>query len=162
MLLPDDSEFSPQLLAVVVLLAIAFLGLMMFLVSRVIGWSRLAEDYRSFEEMPSTRFRMRSALLRGWAHYGNCITFGLDARGLHLASFGSLLGHPRLLIPWADVSIIRKKVWWARFAELRFRRAPEIPILISARLAEKISSSAASRCHTGSALLEHTSAQIPT
>ena len=142
MLLPGDSLFSPPVLAGVVLLALAFWGLMMFLVGRLFGWSRLAEDYRSDSEMPANRFRMRSALLRGWAHYGNCITFGVDHRGLHLASFGALLGHPRLLIPWSDVFVTPKKVWWARCAELRFRRAPDIPVLISARLADKLGSAA--------------------
>jgi hypothetical protein len=138
MLSPEKSEMAPFLLAGAILLGIGLWCLIISLMGRLGGWYRLAEDYRSDDEMPSTRFRFRSAMLR-WAHYGNCVAFGVDHRGLHLASFGPLLGHPRLLIPWSDVSLILKRVWWTRCAELRFRRAPNIPVLISARLADKIS-----------------------
>lgn len=142
MLAPDKTGMSPFLLAGILLFVPVFWGFIMHVLSRLGGWSRLAEDYRSADEMPATRFRMRTVLLRGWTHYGNCVTFGVDHRGLHLASFGPLLGHPRLLIPWSDVSVTPKKVWWTRCAELRFRRVPDIPVLISARLADKISSAA--------------------
>ena len=141
MLAPAKSELPAYFLAGIILFVPLFWGLIMHLMSRLGGWSRLAEDYRSNDEMPATRFRMRSAMLR-WAHYGNCVTFGVDQRGLHLASFGPLLGHPRLLIPWSDISVTSKRVWFTPCAELRFHRAPDIPVLISSRLAEKISSSA--------------------
>ena len=142
---PGKFAFDPLLLAGIFLFALVAWALIINMLGRLAGWARLALDYRSDNEMPATRFRMRSALLRGWAHYGKCITFGVDARGLHLSSFGALLGHPRLFIPWSDVSVTPKKVWWARCVELRFRRAPEIPVLISARLADKINPAGASR-----------------
>ena len=142
MLAAEKPEMSPFVLAGILVFVPIFWGFIMHVLSRLGGWSRLAEDYRSDSEMPSTRFRMRSVLLRGWTHYGNCITFGVDQRGLHLASFGSLLGHPRLLIPWSDISITPKKSWGIRSAELRFRRTPEIPVVISARLADQLSSAA--------------------
>lgn len=154
MLSPGASGLDPILLAGIVLLGVAVWGLVMFLFGRVAGWSRLAEDYRSDSEMPAKRFRMRSVLLRGWAHYGNCVTFGVDYRALHLSSFGALLGHPRLLVPWSDISVTPKKVWRTSCAELRFRRAPEIPVLISARLADKITSAAGA---SSPAKLQHAS-----
>ena len=139
---PGSSELNPILLAGILVLVPIVWGLVMAVFGRVSGWARLAEDYRSADEMPAKRFRMRSVLLRGWAHYGNCVMFGVDYRGLHMASFGPLLGHPRLLVPWPDISITPKKVWWTQCAELRFRRAPEIPVLISARLADQLTSAA--------------------
>jgi len=139
---PEKSQLFPFFLAGAILLGIGLWCLIITLMGRLGGWYRLAEDYRSDSEMPAKRFRMRSVLLRGWVHYGNCVTFGVDYRGLHLSSFGSLLGHPRLLIPWSEVSVTPKKVWWTRCAELRFRRAPDIPVLISARLANQITSAA--------------------
>jgi hypothetical protein len=134
-------ELTPLVLAGIILFAGAFLCLIFYLMGRLGGWARLAEDYRSDNEMPATRFRMRSAMVR-WAHYGNCVTFGVDARGLYLSSFGALLGHPPLFVPWSDVSVTPKKVWWGRYAELRFRRAPEIPLLISERLSNQLNSAA--------------------
>ena len=92
--------------------------------------------------------------MRGWAHYGNCVTFAVDHRGLHMASFGALLGHPRLLIPWADISVTPKKVWWASCSEFRFRRAPQIPVVVSARLADQLSSAAGT---SAPAKLQHAS-----
>ncbi len=142
MLSSQITGMNPLLWAGILLLGLAVWGLVMFILGRASGWARLAEDYRSADDLPAKRFRMRSVLLRGWAHYGNCVTFGVDYRGLHLSSFGTLLGHPRLLIPWSEISVTPKKVWWAPCAELRFRRAPEIPVLISASLADKISSAA--------------------
>jgi hypothetical protein len=153
MLSPEESELAPFFLAGVLFLGIGLWCLIIFLMGRLGGWSRLAEDYRSDDEMPSTRFRFRSAMLR-WAHYGNCVTFGVDHRGLHLASFGPLLGHPPLRIPWSDVSVTHKKVWWTPCAELRFRRAPEVPVLISARLAGNITSAAGASSPTS---LQHAS-----
>ncbi|MCL4524672.1 MAG: hypothetical protein M1451_12305, partial [Acidobacteria bacterium] len=125
----------PFLLAGIILFVPLFWGLILHLMSRLGGWSCLAEDYRSDADMPATRLRMRSAMLR-WAHYGNCVTFGVDQRGLHITSFGPLFGHPRLLIPWSDISVTSKKVWFIPCAEFRFRRAPDIHVLISSRLAE--------------------------
>ena len=153
MLSRELSALNPILLAGIVLLGLVVWGLVMFLLGRVSGWARLAEDYRSDSEMPSKRFRMRSVMIR-WAHYGNCVTFGVDYRGLHMATFGPLLGHPRLLIPWPDISVTPKKVWWTACAELRFRRAPEIPVLISARLADQLTSAAGA---SSPAKLQHAS-----
>ncbi len=142
MLAPSGSPPSPLLLAGLILLGLTFWALVVIIIGRVSGWFRLAEDYRSEVEFPAKKFRMRTVLLRRWAHYGNCVTFGVDYRGLHMSSFGPLLGHPRLLIPWGDVSVTKKKVWWTHCAELRFRRAPEVPVLISARLADQLTSAA--------------------
>lgn len=142
MLPPAEPEMSPLVFTGILFLVPISWGLILHLLGRLGGWSRLAEDYRSDYEMPAARFRMRTALLRGWTHYGNCVTFGVDRRGLHFASFGSLLAHPRLFIPWSDISVTLKKSWGIRSAELRFRRAPEIPVLISARLVAKISAAA--------------------
>jgi hypothetical protein len=142
MLSREWSAPDPFLLAGIILLLLTAWALILIILGRASGWSRLAEDYRSDAEMPAKRFRLRSVLLRRWAHYGNCVTFGVDYRGLHMASFGALLGHPRLLIPWTDISVTPKKVWWTACAELRFRRAPEIPVLISARLAGQLTSAA--------------------
>ncbi|MBI3484741.1 MAG: hypothetical protein HY012_06265, partial [Acidobacteria bacterium] len=83
---------------------------------------------------------------------GNCVTFGVDHRGLHIASFGLLLGHPSLFVTWSDISVTPKKVWFTSCAELRFRRVPDISIVISARLADKISSAAG---HSWPATLQH-------
>lgn len=160
MVSPDNPLLFSLWLAGMILLALASWSLIMLVSGRLSGWSRLAQDYRSDDPMPSMRFRFQTVWLRGWTHYANCITFGVDHRGLHLASFVPLLGHPRLLIPWSDVSVTPKKIWWLRRAELRFRRAPEIPVRIRARLAAKISSAAASYWHTESALLERPSAEI--
>ena len=142
MLSSETPQWNPLLLAGIVLLVPMFWGFIMNVFGRLAGWSRLAEDYRSDSELPRTRLRMRSVLLRGWAHYGNCVTFAVDHRGLHMASFGALLGHPRLLIPWSDISVTSKKVWWTSCSEFRFRRAPEISVVVSARLADQLTSAA--------------------
>jgi hypothetical protein len=140
---PAGSELNPLMLAGVILFAAAFLCLIFYLVGRLGGWGRLAEDYLSENDMPARCFRMRSAMVR-WAHYGNCITFGVDHRGLHMASFGPLLGHPRLCIPWQEITVTPKKILWANCVEMRFRRAPEIPVFISARLSDQLNSAAGS------------------
>lgn len=140
---PDDPSLIPFRVAGIILLGIVFWSLILFILGRIGGWSRLAESYRSSDEMPSTRWRFQTGQFRGWVNYGSCLTVGVDHRGLHFASFGPLLGHPPLLIPWTDVTATPKKTWWTRCADFRFRQAPEISILVNARLAERIASSAA-------------------
>ena len=154
MLSPGTPTPDPLLLAGIILLVITVWALIMIVIGRASGWHRLAEDYRSDVEFPSKRFRLRSVLMRRWVHYGNSVAFGVDYRGLHMSSFGALLGHPRLLIPWPEISVTPKKVWWTNCAELRFRRAPEIPVLISARLADQLTAAAGA---SSPAKLQHAS-----
>jgi hypothetical protein len=143
-----------QLFLLVLLVGLpAFWFLIFHLMGRLGGWGRLAENYRSYDDMPPTRFRFQTVWVNGRTHYGGSVTLGVDHRGLHLAALGPLLGHPPLFIPWSDISLTPKKVWWMQRADLRFRRTPDVYVRISARLAERLATAAASFGTAGAATL---------
>jgi len=73
--------------------------------------------------------------MRYWMGYNNCITVGAHHEGLYLAVlFLFRPGHPPLFIPWRDVSVIEKRIFFRRVSELRFSRSPSIPVRMSFRL----------------------------
>jgi len=77
-----------------------------FLVGLASGWQSLAERYRTEREFPAHRRRMQSAQLRAGMGYNNVLTLGSDAEGLYLGVLALFrIGHPRLLVPWADVVV---------------------------------------------------------
>jgi hypothetical protein len=59
-----------------------FRATILFVISRLSGWSRLAERYAATGSVPSTLYRFRSAKV-GWSGYNNCLTVGGDMRGLY-------------------------------------------------------------------------------
>lgn len=129
-----------------------FWFLILSLQGRFGGWATLAESYRLEGDFTGPRWRFQSALLRRWTIYGNCLTIGANPRGLYLACPLCRPAHPPLFIPWQDISIADRPFQLFRYKEFRFRREPEIPVLIRPRLAKKIGSAAAASWPAGQQL----------
>ncbi|MBM4340629.1 MAG: hypothetical protein FJ110_13935 [Deltaproteobacteria bacterium] len=118
---------------------IGFLGILFFVIGRISGWSTLSNFYRFPGEFTGQKWRFQSAQLRWYMGYNNCLTIGANESGLFLSAFFLLrIGHPPLFIPWGDVSVMKKKGVWGKYAELRFRQAPAIPFRMSVHLSAKI------------------------
>lgn len=111
-----------------------------FMLSRVGGWDRLAESYRSDQPFFGTRFNLQAAQLRAGTNYNGCLTFGANHEGLYLRPIVLFRAfHPPLLIPWSEITAKPVKVFRiVGFVELRFQRAPEIPVKIRQSLADKL------------------------
>lgn len=116
-----------------------------FIISRISGWTSLAEIYRYTDPFNGSRWRFQSAGMRWMMSYNNCLTIGLNERGLYLSIFFIFrFGHPPIFIPWNDISITNKKGLFFKYIEFRFRRFPFLFLRINKRLAERISHSASS------------------
>lgn len=119
----------------------------LFLTSRVGGWSTLAQYYRTDRPFPGTIFRWQGAQLRYGTNYNGCLTFGADEEGLYIVPVTILRAfHSPLLFPWNEIESRPVKVWlFFNFVELRFLRAPGVPMKIPVSLADRIAASSAGR-----------------
>ncbi len=75
-----------------------------WLLSRLSGWSRLAQDYRSRGDLTGGESaRMRTGRFGG-VTYHSCLRFRVNDQGLWIAVAIPLrLGHPPLFIPWDHI-----------------------------------------------------------
>ena len=109
------------------------------LIARFGGWARLAREYPGRPQLGGRRFRFRSGRMRFQTGYGSCLTLGSDPMGLHLEIlFLFRPGHPAIFVPWSDVSVREDPGRARRNAELRFQRAPEVPLVVGRRLAREL------------------------
>lgn len=109
------------------------------LTSHVSGWRTLAACYPLSGEFRGRRWYCQSASLRYWTGYNNCVTVGANPEGLYLAVlFLFRPAHAPLFVPWRDVSMKGKKVFFRRVAELRFSRCPSIPVRMNLRLLDRV------------------------
>jgi len=107
--------------------------------SRISGWASLAQRYRCDAGFSGDRLRFRSAAMRYWSHYGNCLTMGANPQGFFLSmSIPIFPGFPPLFIPWNEISLRRTRFLWTKYVELRLGREPTIPLRISERLALRL------------------------
>jgi len=124
---------------VVPLLVVGWGCLVMQLVARLSGWSRLAEQYRATQPFQGEKWRFQSINMRYLSHYNGCVTFGADLQGLYVAVlFFFRVGHPPLLIPWGELEIQPKDRWMMSGYELRFLRVPGVTMWVRRNLGEKI------------------------
>ena len=99
------------------------------------GWARLAREYRHWDPPEGDRWFGQSAAF-GWVSYNQCLIVGAGSRGLRFSVFFPFrVEHPPLLIPWNEITATPGKRLFIEHVDLRFRRAPEIRVRISQRLA---------------------------
>ena len=104
---------------------------------------KLASNYRAADSLPldesARKTSFQTAYMRWLTTYGNCLKFRTNSQWL-LISVGLpfRIGHPPLIVPWDDVTVIRGKGILKHFVELRFRRAPTVPIRVSRILYERL------------------------
>lgn len=101
------------------------------------GWMRLAHFYRASTHKGAIKGTGRrrffqTVYMRWLMVYGDCITFRADVRGLRISVLPVFrIGHPSLLIPWDDITVIEGKGVLRPFVELRFQGEPSIPFRMS-------------------------------
>jgi hypothetical protein len=125
-----------------------FVGLWLFVMlvlSRLSGWSSLADAYRSDQPFSGSIEHWQSAQMRATSRYNGCLNFGANAHGLYLVPMMLVrCFHPPLWIPWSEVTSSRSKVWlFFDYIELRFARVPGLFMRITPELAAKLEESSA-------------------
>jgi len=107
-----------------------------FAIGKFGGWTRLAGQYPSKPQVGGRCFRFQSGRMRFRTGYGSCLAVGSDPFGLHLSIlFLFRPGHPPLFLPWSEITIHQGS---RRGVALRFSRVPDVPIILSKRLAVQL------------------------
>lgn len=120
-----------------VLAAISFLG----------GWGRLARHYRARSLPTGCLMAWQTVRLDREIAFRGSLDVAADEQGLYLRVWPIYRPfHPPLLIPWEDLRSQRQgptnrwgRMLVARSVVLSARLAPEIPLVLSEQLAEKLS-----------------------
>ena len=108
--------------------------------SAVSGWSELAGCYRADQAIQGRTFLFQSARMKNFTGFRATLIVRVNEAGLHLSLLPIFrIGTPSLFIPWADVSGVYKHSWIGPMVEYRFRKSPQVPFIISQRLADRIS-----------------------
>jgi hypothetical protein len=118
---------------------VAMWCLVCFVISRITGWSRLAEVYRA-RYMPESKLMRLVQVYWGTVMVaGNIYTVGADNDGLYLAVlFPFRVGHPPLLIPWQDIKAEKVDGFLRPRVRLIFGDEVSRPFEIYEKTAERI------------------------
>jgi hypothetical protein len=109
------------------------------IISYIGDWTTLAKRFRLQQPFAGTRWTGQSGQMRWIAGYGNCLTVGGCPEGLYLATMPLFMfRHPPLLIPWAEITVMQRRILVFRFVRFGLGRELDIPLYLRAKLAEKV------------------------
>lgn len=90
-----------------------------YLISRVGGWSELAARFGHDGPVTGDVFKWCSARLRVACNYSNCLTVTVCDEGIHIRTLVFFkVGHPPLFIPWTAVRDLKVRRYW-RYSSAR-------------------------------------------
>jgi hypothetical protein len=110
------------------------------LVSAIGGWRILARDYCANSAFDGQKLWLKSAAMRRWTNYNNCVNIGADKFGLYLSVLPIFrVGHPPLFIPWMDISTeATQRRLLPDVVKFSFAKQPQVPVILSKKLAAKV------------------------
>lgn len=133
-------QFEPFSVPAYILLFIILWICVCKLISATGGWRILARDYRANSLFDGQKLWLKSATMRRWTNYNNCVNIGANKYGLYLSVLPLFrVGHPPLFIPWADISteaVSRRLL--PDVVKFSFAKQPEVPVILSKKLAGRI------------------------
>ena len=100
----------------------------------------MARDYRANSLFDGQKLWLKSATMRRWTNYNNCVNIGANNYGLYLSVLPLFrVGHPPLFIPWADISTeAASRRLLPDIVKFSFAKQPEVPVILSKKLAGRI------------------------
>jgi hypothetical protein len=112
---------------------------LMVVISRISGWSKLAGHYREASPYEGRKFRFQSASMRWAMGYNNCLTFGPGQDGLHISAALALrIAHPPLMVPWNEIAATEYRGRFFGGYRLHFSQCPGVTFIITRKLMKKI------------------------
>src|SRR5437867_2949527 len=89
--------------------------LVSILISSIGGWGELGRRFRYPENFKGSRWSFQSGQMRWIAGYRNCLTLGASDEGLYMSVLLPFrIGHPPVLIPWAEIRVERGELFLFR------------------------------------------------
>jgi len=133
-------QFEPFSVPAYILLFIILWICVCKLISATGGWRILARDYRANSLFDGQKLWLKSATMRRWTNYNNCVNIGANNYGLYLSVLPLFrVGHPPLFIPWADISTkAASRRLLPDVVKFSFAKQPEVPVILSKKLAGRI------------------------
>ena len=104
------------------------------------GWATLSKTYREENPPGDYRWTWVSGRFRMFVNYNNCLKIHADEKGMHLSIMSLFkFNHPPLLIPWADVRVIKYGKYWFFWNELKLSlgERDQVPIALYGSVAEE-------------------------
>ena len=111
-----------------------------FVISKIGGWSALAERYRMQQgTFTGWTAHFQSGRMRLTARYGGVLTVGANEMGLYLAVNPLFrAGHPPLFIPWNAIEVREGKRFFYVYTAFYFREVPGVQLEVSQKLAKRV------------------------
>ena len=135
-----SNQLEPFTVSAYILIFIALWSCVCKLISVFGGWQALSRDYRANSAFDGQKLWLKSVGIRSWTNYSNCITLGVNKYGLYVSVLPIFrIGHPPLFFPWTDISTQEgSRHLFFNIVKFKFAKQPDVPMVISKRLAERI------------------------
>lgn len=117
------------------LFSAGFPVLVMFAVSRLSGWPRLAARYPGTGARPKALTVFGYGTMRKIVGYNGGLILAADDAGLHLSTWPILMSwcHRPVFIPWSQIADLRaRRRWWRVYYRLDLKGAPDVDLALSA------------------------------
>ncbi|HNT73822.1 MAG TPA: hypothetical protein PKH77_02260 [Anaerolineae bacterium] len=138
---PDNSVSLLFILLIVMafpLIFIPFWCFVVWLLSRLGGWGRLASFYRAVEPFTGQTWTWRGGRL-GFVNYRSVLTLGADPAGLYLAVMPLFrVGHAPLWIPWSEIEVVERDGILGLYMGFRFAQAPDVVLYLLPNLGGRL------------------------
>jgi hypothetical protein len=102
-------------------------------------WKILAKEYPLRKKVRTRSHWFQSCVLSRRVTYASTLIISTTSTDLNLSILpGFNMGHKPVSVPWADISAKFSSGRLTRYTELHFRKCPDVSMLITERLYEKI------------------------
>ncbi len=103
----------------------------MWTLSRL-AWKAVADAYPAAATTPAPATSTGYGVFNGWLGYKGCLVIGADDAGLHVRNWPLLSAfHAPFFVPWSEIAGARpRKIFWADYVEVTFRKTPGITFSI--------------------------------
>ncbi|MCF8382944.1 MAG: hypothetical protein K9G39_05010 [Chlorobium sp.] len=138
----DTSFFMLLPVFLIAVFALLWIGVSALL-SKLSGWSLLAERFKGAEPSTGKQFRFASGFIRRFrllpVSYRNCLSVTLDSRGVHLGIFFIFrFLSPPLFIPWRAIeSVGEQKHLFGKYGVVHIKDCPVV-LLIAGEAGEQL------------------------
>lgn len=117
------------------LFAFAFPVGLIFTISRLSGWNRLAERFPRTGQAPKPLTIFGYAVFRRWVGYNGGLIVAADDAGLYLSAWPVVFAfHKPVFVPWREIaSATARRVFWRTYYALELPGAPGVELALAKR-----------------------------
>jgi len=143
---PSFGQIAPWLTLALISFTV-FWCLVPLAIARMSGWAALAAAYPAGQVMtPNMRWSWQSAVMNLNTSYNAGLTLVADLQAVHVSVFLLMRpGHKPFSVPWEDIRATPRHLLLMERVALTFAKAPNVTMLISPKLAERLAQASMGR-----------------